>query len=438
MTASQRIADGVVRVAGAAVGDADLEAARRCLLDTLGCLVAGSRTAEVERLATVLDADAMGVVSAGPGPDQVLVSATAVRALDFNDSFSRRNNMHPSELVVPIVLAEATRQGWGGDRVLHEIVAGYRICLGVAELWDGLLGRGWAPTASLGQIVAAATRASALGLSGPDVAMAISMAAVTSGTAAVVFRGRQSDLKSMVNGLAAAAGWRACDFVRAGLTAPIDAVDGTSGFNEMVGGTADLDAVDRWPELGPGDMWLKAYPAVFHSHSAIEAAIDVAGRSGGRHPRHVVATVSAKVAAVTAQPFRWTVETGAQGQFSLPYCVGIALADGAFGLAQVSDERALRADVSATLSRVEVRTTGEFDTYSHARVDVEFEDGTTATAEVPAPYGHATRPLSRTDLERKVLDLTRWADRTAVAEPLIELVLDRDPTPAALRLALSR
>src|SRR5690606_23356484 len=90
-----------------------------------------------------------------PG-DALLVHAAAIRCLDFNDVFSRRNNHHPSEFVIPTVLALAGIEGWSGRKALEATAQGYRIFLAMGEMWEGLLGRGWAPASTLGRATAAA------------------------------------------------------------------------------------------------------------------------------------------------------------------------------------------------------------------------------------------------------------------------------------------
>src|SRR5690606_10884510 len=102
----------------------------RLLVDTLGCALGGLRNPITERTLKAMSAFPDGVAVLGttkrllPG-DALLVHAAAIRCLDFNDVFSRRNNHHPSEFVIPTVLALAGIEGWSGRKALEATAQGY-------------------------------------------------------------------------------------------------------------------------------------------------------------------------------------------------------------------------------------------------------------------------------------------------------------------------
>src|SRR5690606_23558562 len=93
--------------------EAELAAVFRCLVDTIGCGIAGAEEAAVHRLrGGGLDSGEAAVFGSAAGlapQDAVVVNGTATRIHDFNDTFSERNNSHPSEHVIPLSLAIAGR-----------------------------------------------------------------------------------------------------------------------------------------------------------------------------------------------------------------------------------------------------------------------------------------------------------------------------------------
>src|SRR5690606_639438 len=127
------------------------------------------------------------------------------------------------------------------------------------EMWEGLLQRGWAPSATLGRHTTAALVGMLTGLDDKTIANAMAIAAITGPTLGVVFKGQLSQAKSLVNGMACRAGWEAVDLAREGITGPMDVLEGTAGFNQMAGGPF-LAPDSSEPMLTCADVSLKAYP----------------------------------------------------------------------------------------------------------------------------------------------------------------------------------
>lgn len=381
--------------------DEDRRQTTYCLLDSIACGLGAASAPIMDRL---LRARAVGnhvVLGHGAVGDRdtaILANATAIRHLDFNDVYSNRNNLHPSEIVVPLALAFAQDLGWSGTDLIEAIARGYSVNLWIGEAWEGLLGRGWAPTATTGALAAAAISCDVLNLSRDQVANALSLAAITAPTLGVVFRGRISDAKSLINGLAALTGVRATELAARGITGPTNAFEGPSGFNELVG--PPLPTRNRAPEdrLGPGSVWRKMYPIVFHAHAAVEAAIEASHQlDAGDQIDRVLVRVSDKVAAVAAGPDRWSPQTPEDAQFSLPFCVAVALASGDLTLAHLTEKYLSDARVRSLMSRIEVEAASEWQTYTGASVEISvgvdrYEES------VGIPTGHADAPMTETQI----------------------------------------
>src|SRR4051794_37542553 len=107
-------------------------AARQCILDWLGCTLAGS----TEPLAQILSAE----FAAEDGPASVigarqrastrtaaLVNGSAGHALDFDDT-NLVGGFHATAVVLPAALALAEELGSSGADVLCAYVAGVEVC----------------------------------------------------------------------------------------------------------------------------------------------------------------------------------------------------------------------------------------------------------------------------------------------------------------------
>lgn len=390
------------------VREAEREAAGRLLVDSLGCALGGLHDEVTLRTLRAMSPQPDGVGILGHGTrlrpaDALLVHGAAIRCMDFNDVFSRRNNHHPSEFVVPIVLALAERENWTGARTIEATARGYRIFLAMGEMWEGLLGRGWAPASTLGRSTAAALVGLLQGHPDDVVINAMAIATITAPTLGVVFKGELSHTKSLVNGMAARAGWEAAELAAAGITGPRDAFEGTAGFDQMSGG-AFIPPDPEADMLTAADVSLKAYPTVFMTHTAIASAVKLSGEIRGPL-RRVRVHAPEKVVTMAAAETRWRISTREAAQFSLPLSVATALVNGACGIADLSPERLNAPAVRAVLSVMEIAVEPRWTGYEGGRVEVDLKDGRTLSSETLAAPGHPANPMTDAQVLEKFVAL---------------------------------
>ena len=127
---------------GMAVGDLPNEvvgAARRFVLDTLACCVAGARTEAVDAVIGAIEASGqrlegpaslLGRGGALPADRAALVNGTAAHALELDD-FGGCG--HSGAVVVPSVMAVAEQMGASGGDVVLAVAAGYDVAARVLE-----------------------------------------------------------------------------------------------------------------------------------------------------------------------------------------------------------------------------------------------------------------------------------------------------------------
>ncbi len=411
MSLIHEITDRVMDVSHQAVSDCEMQSARDCLMDTVACGIAGSSRQAAQRLRNSFDGlgGAQSVVGSDrrlSADDAILANAAAFRILDFNDVYAGRNNLHPSETVIPLVLERAEAEDWSGEEVLQFIARGYQIHIGIGDIWEGLLGGGWAPTATLGQIASAAFAGILRQGDRDSISNGIAIASVTAPALGVVFRGEMSDAKNLVNGLAAVAGLRAFRMAQGGVTGPRDALEGPAGFNTQIGGSATI-AVDAPFDKGPSVAWIKAYPTVFHIHSAIEAAIDA--HSVFDDVLKIEALdirVSERATAVAANRDRFFPSSPEAAQFSLPYCVAYALSHGECTLEAFTTEALKDSQVNQLLSRTTVHSDARWTGYRGGTVEVTI-GGDHRSFSVDAPSGHPENPMGSNGVLKKAERLMR-------------------------------
>ena len=197
--------------------------------------------------------------------------------------------------------------------------------------------------------------------------------------------------------------------------------EGEDGFLRVyLHDRCDRDAL----RAGLGQRWeftnlsYKAYPCCRFNHTAIDAAIALRSRHGLRADdvRRVRVGVNhqAYEAVCTPVAMRKAPTTVVQAQFSIPYTVAAALVDGRVGLSHFTPEGVRRDDVLAVASRVDAHEDAAIErewsrNISPAVVEIEMNDGTRHVERIDVPSGHPQRPMTTTEIERKIDDCAAFA-----------------------------
>ena len=253
--------------------------ARQCVLDYLGCGIAGAS----DELVTILLAEmqeqggrevasVLGRAGRLPVASAAIVNGAASHALDFDD-VNLAMPGHPSVAILPALLALAEERGSSGADVLTAFVAGYELQCRVGRTiapghYDGL---GFHATATVGSFGAAAACAHLLGLDGDRFAAALGIA----GTQAAGLKSMFGTMcKPLHAGKAAYHGVMAAKLAARGFTPRMDVIECAQGF-------ARTHSPDFNPERAfdtpPGGWWIvnnlfKYHASCYMTHAAIESA----------------------------------------------------------------------------------------------------------------------------------------------------------------------
>jgi 2-methylcitrate dehydratase PrpD len=253
--------------------------ARQCVLDIVGCTLAGASDplvtillAEMREQGGAAAATVMGRAGRLPTASATLVNGAASHALDFDD-VNLAMPGHPSVAILPALLALAEEIGSSGADVLTAFVAGYELQCRIGRTispghYDGL---GFHATATVGSFGAAAACAHLLGLGSEPFAMALGIA----GTQAAGLKSMFGTMcKPLHAGKAAYHGLMAAKLAARGFTSRTDVVECGQGF-------ARTHSPDFNPERAfdtpPGGWWItqnlfKYHASCYMTHAAIETA----------------------------------------------------------------------------------------------------------------------------------------------------------------------
>lgn len=433
-TAISTLADWIVSASHDCIPSAAREVARRCLIDTIGVAVAGSRTSVAGH------ARGLAVTTAAAGASQIVgrsdrvaapaaafANACAAHALDFDDN-SYAGFVHGSAVIVPAALAVGQACATSGSRFLTAIAAGAeaQFAVGIAAT-NQFYERGWWSTGVLGPIGATVAAAILLNLTVAQTANALGLAIVgTGGMKACA----GTDAKSILTGRAAEAGVVAAMLAKSGATGPFDAFEHRGGFARLF--LADTFRPDLLKQLGktwrlvqPG-IDVKRIPVCLSSHAAVDAVVALVRTNAipVERIRRIVCDVPPVVVAnlVYDCPLTWQ-----EAQFSMPFAIAASLHFGALRLDHLRDATWLVAEVDALMRKVELRSGIRWtlercaEAPEGAEVLVILEDGTSFEGFRAYPRGAAIDPLSHEELDAKFLDCTAQMSSHSAQELLSQL-----------------
>ncbi|HKV21351.1 MAG TPA: MmgE/PrpD family protein [Mycobacterium sp.] len=386
----------------------------RCLVDWLGCTIAGSATVECHRARTgiaVLDpgdgtrtAPIVGTRQRAGAGYAAMANGIASHVLDFDDTFNPdRTTIHGSAPLWPAIAAAAELVPVSGQAAIDAFVAGFEVQTRVAvAAGPGHYDAGWHVTGTVGHIGAAAATARLLGLSAEQTLAAIGTGATQAAGMKAVYG---SMGKSLHPGKAAMDGLLSGFLARDGFTSSPESIEGRRGFLHLF----SPDPVPSRAIEGLGDMWylprdgFKPYACGSLTHPPAQALLEL------RAEHSLTAADVGSIDAYVHDYVKTTTgltepQTGLQGKFSIYHVLAVALADGAALLEQFTDERVADPAVVALRSRIRVHT-DDAQSKDSARVVVTLTDGRTLERHVEHNLGTPDNPMTDEQLHDKFVGL---------------------------------
>jgi 2-methylcitrate dehydratase len=426
----------------------------RRVLDAIGVAVAGFDEAAptAARAVALLDARGDGAVMWGTGERAAadvagFANATAVRCLDYNDTYLSREPLHPSDAIAPLLALAETERRSGADLVAAIAVA-YEVAVRLCDA-ASLRAHGWDHVNHLAVGIACGA-ARLLGLDEERTRHTISLTAVPH---AAMRQTRAGEL-SMWKGVAAAEAGRSAVFAArlaaAGMTGPAAPFEGEMGYvRQLLGGTIDLGPLSaierREPPRAILGTYVKRWPVEYHAQSAVDAALQIRAELGELVAEQIasvrIRTFGASYQIIAKDPEKWDPRTRETADHSLQYIVVAALLDGDITLRTFEASRfrdpgtlmllrgAVAVDEDAELSR-------GYPEGIPNRITVRTHDGRELEREVRYPSGHARNPMSddalsgkfranvtgrwKPDLADRVEELVGSLFEAATVDPLAE------------------
>ncbi len=348
-------------------------------------------------------------------PQQPAAFAATIRHTEIDD-IHLATCVTASAVVVPAVLAVATRANVDGPTLRRGLAAGYSAAIrfGTAVGGASVLREGIWPTIAVAPVTAAAAAGVMLGLDAESLAHALRIASLRSFSRI----GRTADRSARwyLFGASVAAGIDAVDAAAAGLRVD-DVVPLPNALDEELAGLA----------IGDGEIATLAQKPFCTSRQALSGAVAYIALSDREHfdPAQV-----AQVRVEVPRAFAWMIETVARKgeRISTAISQGFQIAAAALDrdvLYSVEREGPFADAIYDFAARVEVVASDAFDgLYPRvwpARVTVRLKNGAEHALTIEHPPGDPATPLAFADLQKKspafTATLHELCRRAAVNDP---------------------
>jgi 2-methylcitrate dehydratase PrpD len=232
--------------------------------------------------------------------------------------------------------------------------------------------------------------------------------------------------KPLHSGHAAETGLMAALAAERGVTGTLDILEGPRGFGAAMSNNPDFSGV-----LGDVDafnirhMTFKNYSACGHTFAAIDAARELRTEHqlNAENIESIAIATYAKALEVAGNPQPRTVF---EAQFSLPYCVGVAVSTGSARLEAFTPDQlentGLRSLMARTTLSVDAGADAAYPKQRAATVTIRTRDGRTVSAYAPTRKGDPDNPLTDAELSDKFMELVAPILGGARASELLDVL----------------
>lgn len=394
-----------------------VKAAKRAIIDGLGCTIAGAltKTGKTIREYALSESPHGECTLVGDGRRvgpamAALANGTSGHALDYDD-VQWQVVGHPTVCIVPAILALGEKHDKSGrDFVLSYAVGietGGKIGAGINMHHYEL---GWHATGTLGTLAAAGAASKIMGHDAARMRNAIGIAVSRAGGVRQNFG---TDTKPFHAGAAGMNGVMAARLTEMGFTANTEILEAPWGFFHLFcSDKFDADKIVNdvtapWSVHSPG-MLFKPYAACVSTHTAIDSMLALIEEHDIK--AEDVERVDVGVVSLTQRILIHTrPKTGLNGKFSMQYSMARALLSRNLGMSQYTDEKVMDPAAQELLQRVDWHVDPELEAFWKGgprpeTVHLYLKDGRKLTRRTDKSKGNPEFPLTDEEISAKFRD----------------------------------
>jgi 2-methylcitrate dehydratase PrpD len=439
--AAEPIAAHLARISYADLPAAVVSAVKISILDTLGCIIAGTSSADVTTIASMVlgwgGAPICTMIGSGgvklPPISAAFVNGAAIHQHDFDDVHDAVTCHPTASTLVPALAAAEEQNGTTGRDLILAVALGSDLTCRVSRAIVGAHGHPWYRAPVVGMFGATAAAAKVFGATPDQYLQAFGLALPQIGGTYASLHHTGSSVRSIRDGLAYRNGLLSAQMAMRGIKGDPEVFEGKYGFyNAYYKGAYDRNRLlgDLGQDFESSRVSLKPWPSARHLHTTMTAVLDIMTKQ----------SLSFKdVAEVTFDVGRFNmgrcdpVTSELQHNHidllgNLPYSVAAIVRHGDVPMAAYLDERVIDDVVKVALPRVKWRYNPEQDgdwRFEPGRVELRTVDGQIHRAVCKTALGHPDNPMSEGQRHEKFARCVAIAARPlseAQARRIVELV----------------
>lgn len=421
---TQILAKYIVRETYRALPDEVVLQAKKCIQDSVACLMGAYATSVADVFKKYVDSASGGGEVHLLGSDLKTDPSTAAfanamlfNAMDFDDIY---DTGHLGATVMAAGFSGGELVGCTGQELIEAVSVGYevsgRLGLSLSHLKPRKTVHGHGTWQIFG---ATATAAKLLKLNEVQTAHALALSAANAPVPSVmktVYGATGASMAKNNFGAAAQAGVTAVFLAKEGFEGPLDIFEGDTGFARMIG----VDSFN--PEIAIQDLGsqyeilnvgFKTHSCCRILHSSVHAVLN-ACKENDVDVGEISGIVLESPAIVCEWPFaNWRPDTMQSAQFSAPYAVAASLLGYDPGPEWFLESRFSESSIIALMDKIELKPIVQSKQpdsgrkYHSAAATVHMSDQQSYYAHVDIAPGEAARPLAQDHLDRKFANLTR-------------------------------
>jgi 2-methylcitrate dehydratase PrpD len=418
-TLSERLASRHAALQMKHVPDAVIQAAKLHILDSLGCLLAGSGLGPGKLaydLAVTTSGGGAGSISTLLGTNSRVLFLDAVQAMSVAAHCGEMDDIHSGAgtcigaMIIPALLALAERYGGSGRSFLEGAIVGYETTarVGLAVEAPALFIRGWWPSTLCGGFGVTAAGAKFLRWSVDRTVNALGIASLNAG--GMITGGHEgATARHLIFGRAAQSGVLSLLAAEQGFTGPKRAFEDPRGF------CLTLCAEPKWKYLQSSAPYclpavaFKPYPCARQLHAGVEALLGLIQEYSlaSSSIEAIELGVPTPVASLVDRPASSTNRAAMLG--SGQYVMAVTAIRGKMDPISLDEAFLKSNEVSNLMRKVEVKGEIKLDPYFPrswpGRVKIGLKNGLSHMREIIIPKGESENPMSRSEVEEKFLSL---------------------------------
>jgi 2-methylcitrate dehydratase PrpD len=410
-----------------------IDQAKKCLLDYLGVVLAGSATETAKKMQAFLSRfnDEKNITAIGYRRKTDIFKASLVNGITSHalelDEGHRRSTVHSSAAVISTLLPLVEQENIDGMKAIAAIVAGYETTIRIGRaIQPSHRNRGFHATATCGTFGAAMTASKVLNLTEKEMSCALGIAG-TSASGLQQYLEDGSEIKQYHPGKAALCGILAAYLAQSGVTAPNNILEGKLAFFQSASDNYNISEItnnlgDKYSIL---EVYFKPYAACRHCHAPIEAVINIRSKKNIEVDNVEKINVLTYKSAVDGHtnPYPQS-EVGAK--MSLPFSVAVALKTGRASPKEFTPVFFNNLEVLNLAKIVEAQEEPELShLYPDKRpaiVEIVTKDGNKFRERVDFPKGEPENPLSDKEIIKKFTDLASCCRSKEEISKIMEIV----------------